>query len=243
MIRKLHIHLGRVYARIALLSAELLIVLVCFAASAMLLALTIREIFLEEKEDLDHMVFGLLQHVVSPAMTKIMQFVTFFGSHNFLVPGFLGLIAYYLFIKRQKWYSIKIPAVAITSVILMFSLKQFFNRPRPLIPLLEQVGGLSFPSGHAFMSFTFFGLLIYIVHRNIHYERIKWYLTAFLVFFILLIGFSRIYLRVHYASDVVAGFSLGLIWLVISISVLRRLEKFSKKNVALDEPPKVKKEA
>jgi undecaprenyl-diphosphatase len=113
----------------------------------------------------------------------------------------------------------------------MFILKQFFNRPRPVTPLLEPVKGLSFPSGHALMSMSFYGLLIFLVWENVKNKTWKWGLTILLLLIILLIGFSRIYLRLHYFSDVMAGFAGGIIWLTISIWVVRRIERFSRKEI------------
>lgn len=164
-------------------------------------------------------------------MSDFMLGITFLGTHHFLIPANLILIAYFLFIKKHRWYSIKIPVVALGGVTLMFLLKMFFNRPRPLIPLLKEAAGLSFPSGHAMMSFSFYGLMIYLVWHNVANRWAKWILIALLLFLILLIGFSRIYLRVHYASDVMAGFCVGIIWLVLSLWVTRRMETYSRKKI------------
>ena len=113
----------------------------------------------------------------------------------------------------------------------MIGLKRFFNRPRPDIPVLREVSGLSFPSGHSMMSFTFYGLLIYIVWHEVQNKTLKWILISLLSLTILTIGATRVYLRVHYASDVLAGFSLGLIWLVISLFVIRRVERYTRKEI------------
>jgi membrane-associated phospholipid phosphatase len=238
MVHRIRTHLSRVYSRIALLSAELIVILISFIAAAIVVILTIREIFWKQREQFDHDVFRFLTRTVSDVNTDIMQFITFFGSPAFLIPAYLILITWFL-AKREKWYSIKIPAVGISSLLLMFLLKELFNRPRPLIPLLDHASGLSFPSGHAFMSFSFFGLLVYIVYRHIENSRVKWALIAFFLLFILAIGFSRIYLRVHYASDVAAGFSLGLMWLVISLFILRKMEKFSAQKLVPDSQPAI----
>jgi undecaprenyl-diphosphatase len=119
-------------------------------------------------------------------------------------------------------------------MLLMFLLKQIFGRQRPDIPLLREAHGLSFPSGHALMSVTFYGLLIYLVWEYVSHRFLKWLLMVLLVLLILMIGFTRIYLRVHYPSDVFAGFAMGFVWLVISLFVLRRIEKFSRKKVVQD---------
>jgi undecaprenyl-diphosphatase len=113
----------------------------------------------------------------------------------------------------------------------MFFLKQFFNRPRPLTPLLKPVNGLSFPSGHALMSVTFYGLLIVLVWENIADRFWKWTFTILLLMLIILIGFSRVYLRLHYFSDVIAGFSAGIIWLTLCIWTISRMERFSRREI------------
>jgi undecaprenyl-diphosphatase len=108
----------------------------------------------------------------------------------------------------------------------MLLLKQLFQRKRPLSPLLKAAKGLSFPSGHAIMAVTFYGLLIYILQHSITIDWLKWLVTVLVTVLIILIGFSRIYLRVHYASDVAAGFIIGLLWLLISLAVLKWLEGY-----------------
>ena len=108
----------------------------------------------------------------------------------------------------------------------MLLLKQLFRRKRPLSPLLKVAKGLSFPSGHAIMAVTFYGLMIYILQHTITIDWLRWLMTILCVALILLIGFSRVYLRVHYASDVAAGFIIGLLWLIISLAVLKWLESY-----------------
>lgn len=224
-------HIKKFFAQLALLSVELLIVWLLFFSSFIIFIYVAFRIFYFRKEAFDFRVFDYLKQYVSDANTSIMHFITFFGTHSFLIPANLVLIAYFLFIKKHRWYSIKIPVVSLGGVSLMFLLKFLFNRPRPLMPLLKEAQGLSFPSGHALMSFSFYGLLIYLVWQNITNGWVKGILTSFLFVFILLIGFSRIYLRYHYASDVIAGFSMGLIWLVLSLWVTRRIEVYSKRNI------------
>jgi membrane-associated phospholipid phosphatase len=73
--------------------------------------------------------------------------------------------------------------------------------------------------------------LIYIVFKNVKNQSLKTTLIILLLALILTIGFSRVYLRVHYASDVIAGFSVGLLWLVICVAVLNKLEKYSQRKV------------
>ncbi len=222
----------------ALLSLEMVIVIVIFAIALLVFVFVARKVFLLGRTDFDFRVFTFLESFVSDRNNKVMNFFTFLGKHDFLIPANLILIAYFL-LRKRKWYSIKIPAIALSSLGLMFVLKNLFNRPRPDIPLLYEASGLSFPSGHALMSVTFYGLMIYIIHQMVKHTAIKWAAITFLILLIIIIGFSRIYLRVHYTTDVIAGFCVGFLWLVFAIHTLNKMEKFSRKKldtVVSEEP-------
>lgn len=216
---------------IKLLTLNSATVLIAFFCSMGLVVFLIKQVFLDKAFALDDKVFSLFKGYVSNATTSFFNFFTFFGSHYFLVPANLLLMGYAFFIMKDKWFGIKVTAVAFSSLFVMFALKIFFNRSRPKIPLLGEVPGLSFPSGHAFMSFTFFGLLIYIINKQIKSVWIQLVLTLLCLGMIILIGLSRIYLRVHYLSDVMAGMALGLMWLVISLGILQYVEKRSQKKL------------
>lgn len=231
MIKRIRLSIKKTLASIALLSVELIITLILFICALIAFVIFANLIFNLQNERFDFLVFDKVSHIVTPVNTRFMQFITFFGSHRFLIPANLLLVAYFLFLKKHRWYSIKVPVIAIGGVSIMFILKQFFNRPRPLSPLLEPVKGLSFPSGHALMSMSFYGLLIFLVWENVNNRFWKWILTVLLLIFIFLIGFSRIYLRLHYFSDVIAGFAGGVIWLTLSIWVIRRIEGYSRKEI------------
>ena len=172
------------------------------------------------------LIFDKIRPRVNTVNNKFMLFITFLGKHQFLIPANLILIFYFLLVKRQTWFSIRVITVAISSLVLMLLLKQLFQRKRPLSPLLKAAKGLSFPSGHAIMAVTFYGLLIYILQHTITTEWLKWFFIILVFVLIVLIGFSRIYLRVHYASDVAAGFIIGLLWLLLSLAVLKWLEGY-----------------
>lgn len=213
---------------IKLLSLELGIVLIAFFCSMFVVAFLIKEVFLDKAFPLDDAIFTIFEGYVSDKTTAFFSFFTYFGSHKFLVPANLFLIFIAFFIMRNKWFGVKVTSVAFTSLFMMFALKTFFNRPRPEIPLLGAVRGLSFPSGHAFMSFAFFGLLIYIFYMQVKNIYLKTFLILACLAMIVIIALSRIYLRVHYASDVLAGLSIGLIWLVISLGIINAIENRTK---------------
>jgi membrane-associated phospholipid phosphatase len=227
MVRRLKSRVKKFWAGLALLSVEMLVVFAMFTISLLAFIFITRRVFLLRNEDLDNRVFDLLKPYVNDTNTAIMNCITFFGKHEFLIPVNLLLIAYYLFIKKHKWYSIKVPAIAISSLLLMFGLKRFFARQRPTNQLLEEATNFSFPSGHALMSVTFYGLLAYLVWHSVKHKGAKWMIIGLLILWIILIGVSRIYLRRHFYSDVMAGFATGFLWLVISLKVIRQVEKRS----------------
>lgn len=231
MVRWAYQKVKKLWATITLLSIEMLLVMILFVAALLAFAYLIRKVIVLQQTGFDKSVFTFLKSHISERNNDVMLFFTFLGTHTFLVPANLLLIAYYLFIKKHKWYSIKIPAIALTSLGLMFGLKQFFGRPRPDVPLIFKAEGLSFPSGHALFSVTFYGLLIYIIFKTIKEKGLKWTLIGLLFLLLLIIGFSRVYLRVHYASDVIAGFCAGFLWLVFALSVLNRMERYSRQKI------------
>ncbi|RYY98455.1 MAG: phosphatase PAP2 family protein [Chitinophagaceae bacterium] len=232
MIRKISSKVRRFWASMALLSVEMMLVAALFLVSLAVFGYMVRRVFVLQNNHFDQQVFDYLEPYVTPGLNRFMQAVTFLGTHRFLIPANLGLIAWFLFVRPHKWYSIKVPAIALSSLLLMSVLKNFFGRSRPLDPLLEPARGLSFPSGHALMSMTFYGLLIYIAYHSVKNPRLRWPLIVFLALLIAVIGFSRIYLRVHYTSDVLAGFALGGIWVVLALKVIRGIERQGKRTLA-----------
>lgn len=225
-------HIKKIYASLALLSAELIIVLVLFVLSLGSLAFVINYIFELKGTSFDARAFDAVRPFISDSNTRIMRFITFFATGEFLVPANLVLAAYFLFFIRHRWYSLRVPVVSLGSFIVMWSMKLYFSRVRPEDPVYKAAMGFSFPSGHAMSAMTFYGLLIFLVWKYVQNTTVKWILTILLIIFIHLIGFSRIYLRVHYASDVIGGFSLGLIWLVLSLWAVHRIEQFTRRKIA-----------
>jgi undecaprenyl-diphosphatase len=213
----------KVADKVVILSKELIILLVVFTISLFSFLFIAYRVFYLDKTGADTKAFAIAHSLVSNSMTEIMEVITFFGSHYFLIPANVLLCVFFLFRKKSR-YSIKISAIALSSVLIMFGLKLLFNRHRPLIPLLAPAKGLSFPSGHAFMSVCFYGLLMIIIWKE---ERphpvLKWVLLLLVIALLLFIGFSRIYLRVHYFTDVLAGYSIGSMWLFLSSYIIDKI--------------------
>ena len=213
----------KVADKVLILSKELFILLCVFTVSLFGFLIVAYRVFYLDKTGADEKAFAFAHSLVSNSTTRVMEFFTFFGSHYFLIPANILLCVYFLLRKKSR-YSIKISAIALSSLLIMLGLKLLFNRHRPLIPLLEPARGLSFPSGHAFMSVCFYGLLMIIIWKEEKPKpRLKWTLLLLVVLLLLLIGFSRIYLRVHYFTDVLAGYCIGFSWLFLSSFIIDRI--------------------
>jgi undecaprenyl-diphosphatase len=183
------------------------------------------EIVIEKKTGFDHKVFEALSGYTSPFATDLMLILTFFGSALFILPAYFLLAAIVYYFKKNRFLSIAIITVGLFSRLLLFLIKNIFRRERPLQKLTDEVHGFSYPSGHSFSSFAFYGLVIYFIWKTNLDNIWKWILTILLFLFACSIAFSRIYLHVHFASDVLAGFCLSIIWLGISLWILEKTQK------------------
>lgn len=210
------------------LSVRFIIVAGIFLSAIALFSAIADEMVLENENHLDKVVFQQIQTITNPAMTHLMLMITFFGSHYFMLPAYIILIVYFLFFRKDRKMSLDIASVGIIGTIILFTLKDIFHRHRPLDPLIKNINGFSFPSGHSFSAFTLFGLLIYIIWKQP--VKLMWKWIWSILFFLLAcsVAVSRVYLHVHYASDVVAGFCLCVVWLTISFWVLSKLNRLNK---------------
>ncbi len=203
--------------RLLIIAALLLLTLIIFWSIA-------DEIVLEHESGFDTFIFQKISFLTSPFTTKVMLFFTFFGSNIFLLPAYILLSSYYLFLKKDAKISMDIVAIGISSTALLFLVKDIFKRHRPYDPLIQNVTGFSFPSGHSFSAFTFFGLIIYILWHTKISKTWKYLLSVTFFLFATCIAFSRVYLHVHYPSDVIAGFCLSMLWLSISLYVISKIK-------------------
>lgn len=162
--------------------------------------------------DMDIYIYGLVKTLINVRVTTlfviITNLVTFLGY-------VLAITCLILFLFRQKaTYFKNITLNIVFSVIVYQLLKIFFNRPRPNILWLIEAKGNSFPSGHSYMAMFVYGLLILYVSKYLIGKK-KIIINSLLVFLIFLTGLSRIYLGVHYFSDILGGFFLGLSHLLL----------------------------
>lgn len=156
--------------------------------------------------------------LISDFATPIAKFITNFGGAIFIIVLTVLLV---IAIKNKKiGLSIFTNLVIIT--VLNQSLKRILQRPRPTEYRIIQETGYSFPSGHSMISMAFYGYLIYLIYRYVKNKYIKWLSISLLSILICLIGISRIYLGVHYTSDVLGGFLISISYLVIYISAVNK---------------------
>jgi membrane-associated phospholipid phosphatase len=213
------------------LPVKLVLLLLLFAGAIGLFTLIMHEVLWEKEEQVDHYVFNVLaKHVINPPLTDFMKTITYFASATFLRIAYTLLAAFYLFLRNWK-RAIEIAVIGIGGFIVNYFMKLFFQRVRPSHPLIEPLQNFSFPSGHATSAFIFYGLLAYLVWKTDISKAYKYLIGSVLILFSLFIGFSRVYLRVHYPSDVVAGVCIGFTWLALTITLFERLKKKADKEV------------
>ncbi|WHF50371.1 phosphatase PAP2 family protein [Chryseobacterium gotjawalense] len=189
--------------------------------AVVLFASIIHEIFLEKEQEDDLLIFEFFRtNIIRSGLTRYMIDVTNLCSPVFVKIAFPVLIAVLLIFKYYRKAAFTFLA-GIGGLVLIGLAKVLFRRPRPHYPLEFPETGYSFPSGHATFSFIFYGTLAYFVWLSRIPKALKLFLMFFLMLLSLSIGISRIYLRVHYPSDVAAGFCLGYSWLFLLIYYFR----------------------
>ncbi len=149
-------------------------------------------------------------------ITTIFKFLSSLCSVYFII--FVCALSFLFFKNKNKSWLILFN-VALCLLLNQFC-KHLFLRNRPIDINLIVEKGYSFPSGHSMVSLAFYGLFIYIVYKSNLNKFVKFLLIMLLSTIILLIGVSRIYLGVHYTSDVIAGFSLSLAYLLMYINLI-----------------------
>lgn len=175
------------------------------------------DVFEQEIFEFDSVVYNFLVNNRNEALNNFFKIITQFGSALFLI---IITILCIIFIRDKK-YKILVPANLVTIAIINIVLKNFFLRPRPDELRLIEETGYSFPSGHAMASTAFYGLLIYIVHEKVENKILRNTICIMLGLLILLISISRIYVGVHYTSDVIAGTCFSIAYLILITRLIK----------------------
>ena len=156
--------------------------------------------------------------LISDFTTPIAKFITNFGGAIFLI---ILTITLFILIKNKKiGLSIILNLIVITGLNQI--LKYILQRPRPTEYRLIEETGFSFPSGHSMVSMAFYGYLIYLIYKYVKNKDLKWISIVLLSILICSIGISRIYLGVHYTSDVLGGFLISLSYLIVYTLIVNR---------------------
>jgi len=185
-----------------------------------------------EKETIYTIDRWVLKHVLyfrTPSLTTIMIIITQLGEWITITIASVTITVF--FMLKKQWGSLIGYIIAVAGGgVLDFILKQSIQRTRPISnTTLISVGGFSFPSGHAMLSMVFFGMISYFLIRYVRQWKYRIMIVISVGFLIFLIGFTRIYLQVHYLSDVLAGYIGGLFWMTICVT---GLEIYRKKKLS-----------
>ncbi len=157
-------------------------------------------------------------NIINEKLTPIIKVITNFGGAVVLAITTILLI---VIVKNKRiGIGVLINLCSVTGLNLI--LKSLLQRPRPTEFRIINETGYSFPSGHSMVSMAFYGFLIYLIYKNIKNKYLKWTSILLLSILITMIGFSRIYLGVHYVSDVLAGFLFSIAYLIVYIGIINK---------------------
>ena len=154
-------------------------------------------------------------YLINEQVTPIMKIVTFFGGATCLIG--LTIILFIIIKNKKIGFLIGINLITITILNQLF--KFILQRPRPTEYRIINESGYSFPSGHSMISMAFYGFLIYLIYKYVKNKKIKYISITLISALIIFIGISRIYLGVHYTSDVLAGFLFSISYLIIYVLI------------------------
>lgn len=185
-------------------------------ALSIILFLVIANLLLQDQiHAFDDAVFKVISKLRCKPLTYFFNFITFLCSTWFLIFATVFIMAF----AKNKKNALYIGLNVLLCFLLNQTFKLIFARARPVDINLIVESGFSFPSGHSMVSLAFYGFFIYIIVHKKMKKRKKIIYSCLLALLTLLIGISRIYLGVHYASDVLAGFALSMAYLIIYIII------------------------
>lgn len=168
----------------------------------------------------------------SDALTEYFTFATDLGDRNAYIVLTILLAGFYI-IRHRSWkYTLQTALVLILASLSNMVLKRVINRSRPALEHLVTVNTLSYPSGHAMSAMAFYGFLMFLSLRYTTVRWVRYGVVAILALVILSVGISRIYLGVHYPSDVAAGFIGGMIWIAFCAVLFSLIDLLRKRKRA-----------
>lgn len=209
-----------IYARLSaqMTTLGLLGLAFCFLALTGLSWLC-QEVWEKETFRFDIALLLALHQRANPLLDRLMLSITRLGDPEFVVAIVVVSLGWLLW--RQKRLESGMLAIAsLGALFLNLGMKLIFSRPRPTLwqPLIQEIS-YSFPSGHALGASVLYGFLGYLFIRR--YPQRSYLISGISITIILLIGLSRLYLGVHYPTDILAGYIVGLLWLGICVAILK----------------------
>ncbi|WP_201007772.1 phosphatase PAP2 family protein [Paenibacillus glycanilyticus] len=169
----------------------------------------------------DNKMTDAIRSVRSDAMTVVMRVFTELGSEYLVILIVIAFSSLFAFIGYRRELIFYL-GVIVSSALLNLVLKTIFHRTRPDINRIIEAYGFSFPSGHSMSAFTLYGITIYFLWKHLKYGWMRAVVILVGIVIIAMIGISRIYLGVHYPSDVVGGYLVSAAWLMMSIGLYER---------------------
>lgn len=173
----------------------------------------------------DSTIISFVQGLESPPLTRVMKFFTNIGA-GWPVVLISVLVMWFLYkVLHHRKELILFVAVVAGSTILNDVLKRLFQRARPSLHRIVEANGFSFPSGHSMAAFSLYGIIAFLLWRHMPTAIGRGMLIMFSAAMIMIIGVSRIYLGVHYPSDVIGGFLASGAWLSAAIWFYQRYQE------------------
>lgn len=175
-------------------------------------------------ERFDTSIINFVQGMEASWLTTTLKTFTWIGSGYVVVP--ITLIAFFLlyFVYQRRGQAFLFVTVIIVTISSNELLKKYFKRERPEIYRIIDAGGLSFPSGHTMMAVSLYGIVAYVLWRNLKSLGHRVLLILFTIFMMMMIAVSRIYLGVHYPSDIIGGLAASLFLVTIMITAFEFIQ-------------------
>lgn len=183
-------------------------------------------VMLNKTASFDNYIIHAVQSAESPALTSLAKGLSLVGSSRLAIGISIVTLALLFFVLKHRMELILFVWVTIGSHLLNKLLKLWFNRERPTIHRLIEQAGYSFPSGHSMAAFSLYGTIAYLLWRHLRRRGERAALILFTVLMTGGIGWSRIYLGVHYPSDVIGGYAASGAWLMLSIACMEAFRSF-----------------
>jgi len=177
-------------------------------------------VIMEKVVYLDTLVHSFILDIRNDSLTSFFNIITNLAGASFL----LALSVIMLIVMKKKKISLYVLINLISAFIINETAKAIFTRSRPVgINLIDETG-FSFPSGHTMVALSFYGFIVFLLYNKTKNKAMRMFFIIGLIAVVLLVGFSRIYLGVHYLSDVIGGLLLSIMYLTIFINFVK-LEK------------------